>query len=302
MPAPFLSLSLSLSRGALLAATLLCLPGVAPWAQTAPALVGGGTHAVTGADVLAETMPMDAAARTNLLASPDAVLNTATNLYVRRLMSEQAVAQKIDQQPEVQRLLQIVRERVLADALGRETEAQARPTEPVLEQLARQNYQVMPQRFQQPERVHVRHILIPASAPDARAQAEALRQQLQQQGASFKELARKHSKDPGSARKDGDLGFITRGKMVAPFEEAAFALEQPGQLSAVVETRFGFHLIELVEKRPAGLQPFEEVKAQLVKEAAGGVAAAARQDLVRSVLDAAKPHPEAIEAFSATYR
>lgn len=301
MPAPSFPLSLSLSRGAFLAATLLCLPTVAPWAQTAPALVGGGAHAVTGADVLAETMPLDATARTNLLSSPDAVLHTATNLYVRRLMSEQAVAQKIDQQPEVQRLLQIVRERVLADALGRQTEAQARPTEPVLEQLARQNYLAMPQRFQQPERVHVRHILIPASAPDARAQAEALRQQLEQ-GASFKELARKHSKDPGSARKDGDLGFITRGKMVAPFEEAAFALDKPGQLSAVVETRFGFHVIELVEKRPAGLQPFEEVKDQLVKEAAGGVAAAARQDLVRSVLEAAKPHSEAIEAFSATYR
>ncbi len=301
MPTPSFPLPLSLSRSALLAAALLCLPGVAPWAQTAPALMGEGAHAITGADVLAETMPLDATARTNVLSSPDAVLNTATNLYVRRLMSEQAVEQKIDQQPEVQRLLQIVRERVLADALGREKEAQARPTEPVLEQLARQNYQAMPQRFQQPERVHVRHILIPTSAPDARTQAEALHQQLQQ-GASFPELARTHSKDPGSARKDGDLGFITRGKMVAPFEEAAFALDQPGQLSAVVETRFGFHVIELVEKRPAGLQPFEEVKAQLVKEAAGGVGMAARQDLVRSLLEAAKPHPEAIEAFSATYR
>ena len=301
MPTSSFPLPLSLLRGAFVAATLLCLPGVALWAQTAPALVGAGAQAVTGADVLAETMPMDAASRTNLLSSPDAVLHTATNLYVRRAMSEQAVAQKIDQQPDVQRLLQIVRERVLADALGRQKEEQARPTEPVLEQLARQNYQAMPQRFQQPERVHVRHILIPASAPDARAQAEALRQQLEQ-GASFKELARKHSKDPGSARKDGDLGFITRGKMVAPFEEAAFALDKPGQLSAVVETRFGFHVIELVEKRTAGLQPFEEVKAQLVKEAAGGVATAARQDLARSVLEAAKPHPEAIEAFSATYR
>ena len=174
MPTPSFPLPLSLPRSALLAATLLCLPGVAPWAQTAPALVGAGAQAVTGADVLAETMPMDAASRTNLLSSPDAVLHTATNLYVRRAMSEQAVAQKIDQQPDVQRLLQIVRERVLADALGRQKEEQARPTEPVLEQLARQNYQAMPQRFQQPERVHVRHILIPASAPDARAQATRL--------------------------------------------------------------------------------------------------------------------------------
>ena len=58
MPTPSFPLPLSLPRSALLAATLLCLPGVAPWAQTAPALVGAGAQAVTGADVLAETMPI----------------------------------------------------------------------------------------------------------------------------------------------------------------------------------------------------------------------------------------------------
>ncbi len=289
-------------RAVCLTAALMALHGISAWAQTAPPLLGEGTHAVMPADVLAETMTLDTAARANMLSAPDAVQRMATDIYVRRQMSERAVAQKIDQQPDVQRLLQIVRERVLSDAFARHQEAQARPTGPVLEKLALQNYQAHPQRFQQPERVHARHILIPGSATDARAQAEALRQLLLQQRASFEEMARQHSKDPGTAHKGGDLGFITRGKMVAPFEEAAFALEKPGQLSPVVETRFGFHVIELVEKRPAGLQPFDEVKAQLVQEAAGGIAMATRQEVVRPFLDAAKPHPEAIEAFSASQR
>lgn len=303
MPALYQPLSLCLSRttrSVCLATALMGLSSMAAWAQTTPALLGEGAHAVTAADILAESTPLDAAARANVLSSPDAVQRMATDIYVRRQMSALAVEQKIDQQPEVQRLLQIVRERVLADALARAKEAQARPSGPVLEQLARQNYKAMPKRFQQPERLHLRHILIPANAADARAQAEALRQQLQQ-GASFEELARKHSKDPGSARKGGDLGFVTRGKMVAPFEEAAFALDKPGQLSPVVETQFGFHVITLVEKRPAGLQPFDEVKELLLQEAAGGVGMAARQELARPILESATPHAEAIEAFSAGY-
>lgn len=288
-------------RGAFLTATLLGCPGMAAWAQTAPVLLGEGANAVTAADILAESTPLDARARANVLASPEAVQRMATDIYIRRQLSTVAAAQKLDQQPEVQRMLQIVRERILADALARTKEAQSRPTEQVLEQLALQNYKAMPQRFQQPERVHVRHILIPLDAPEARAKAQALRQQLLQ-GARFEELAREHSKDPGSARKGGDLGFVTRGKMVAPFEEAAFALTKPGELSEVVESRFGFHVIELVEKRPAGLQPFDEVKEQLVQEAANGAALSARQELVRPILETAKPHVEAIEAFSAGYR
>ena len=305
MPAlhPLLPLRLSrATRSACLAAALMGLAGMAA-AQSAQALLGEGAHAVTTADILAESLPLNAAARANVLSSPDAVQRMATDIYLRRRMSALAVEQQIDQQPEVQRVLQIVRERVLADALVRQAEAQARAAQPesVLLQLAQQNYKAMPQRFQQPERLHLRHILIPADATDARAQAEALRQQLQQ-GASFEALARQHSKDPGSAAKGGDLGFVTRGKMVAPFEEAAFALEKPGQLSDVVETQFGFHVIELLEKRPAGLQPFDEVKDRLVEEAAGGVGVAARQELARPILESATPHVEAIEAFSAGYR
>lgn len=87
-----------------------------------------------------------------------------------------------------------------------------------------------------PEKVHVRHILV-----EQEYEAKDLLRKLEQ-GVAFEELARKFSRCPSSAQ-GGDLGSFGKGRMVEPFEEAAFAL-QIGQVSAPVRTRFGYHLIE----------------------------------------------------------
>jgi hypothetical protein len=111
--------------------------------------------------------------------------------------------------------------------------------------------------------IQARHILlrIPADATPAqrdslREHAEALRQQAVQ-GADFAALAEQHSEDPGSAQRGGDLGFFGRGRMVAPFEEAAFRL-QPGEISPVVESPFGFHVIRVDERRQPEFEPARE--------------------------------------------
>ena len=78
---------------------------------------------------------------------------------------------------------------------------------------------------------------------------------------SFAELARKNSQDPGSAEKGGDLDFVTRGAMVKPFEDAMFALKK-GEISDVVETEFGYHIIQLNDIKPAVVPPFEQVRAE----------------------------------------
>ena len=290
-----------LRSSVLLAACLACGPLFAAGAESTTPLIGEGAAAITGNDLITETSTLDSQVRQRALASPENVQRLGAEMYIRRVLAAQAVEQKLDEDPAVKHLLAVVRERVLADALARRKEAQSRPTGPVLEKLAQQNYKTQQARFQQPERVHARHILIPLQAPNARDQAEALRKQVLE-GANFESLAKKNSKDPGSASKGGDLGLFTRGKMVEPFDNAVFALAKPGDVSEVVETRFGFHVIQLVEKRSAGVQPFAEVKDQLVEEAAGGIAANTRQGLMRPIMDAAKPHPEAIEAFTATYR
>jgi peptidyl-prolyl cis-trans isomerase C len=123
-------------------------------------------------------------------------------------------------------------------------------------------------KMSEPEAVHVQHILIrtptqadAAAKAKARAEAEAILKQLKG-GADFATLAKQKSQDPGSAPNGGDLPFFARGQMVPPFEQAAFTLK-PGEVSPVVETQFGFHIIKMVEHRAARVVPLEEARPQI---------------------------------------
>ncbi len=116
------------------------------------------------------------------------------------------------------------------------------------------------------------HILInadkaaPASERDkARAKAQELLAALKQNPNQFAELARKNSQDSGSASKGGDLDFFGRGAMVKPFEEVAFALKK-GEISDVVETEFGFHIIRLTDIKVPEQKSFESQRAKLEAE------------------------------------
>ncbi len=128
-------------------------------------------------------------------------------------------------------------------------------------------YRENEQRLTIPEQVRVRHILLtwkPLGKPDDRA---ALREQMAgilkqaRDGADFGELAKAHSED-SSAANGGDVGLFPRGQMVAAFDEAAFAL-QPGEISEVVETPYGVHIIKMEERQPAELLPLDEVRERL---------------------------------------
>ncbi len=100
--------------------------------------------------------------------------------------------------------------------------------------------------------VHLRHILVNVAPGEtaveaARAKIDTLLARVRN-GEDFAKLARLYSEDPGSAAKGGELGFIQRGDFVKEFEEAAFAL-QPGEISGVVRSQFGFHIIQLIDRR-----------------------------------------------------
>lgn len=116
------------------------------------------------------------------------------------------------------------------------------------------------------------HILIAADAAGgteakqkARARAEELYNQLKQKPASFADLARQHSQDPGSAAKGGDLGFFGRGSMVEAFEDAVFKMKV-GDVSAPVESPYGFHIIRLAAVKPGRVRSFDEVRGQIETE------------------------------------
>lgn len=141
------------------------------------------------------------------------------------------------------------------------------PKQTVTDAEVKAYYDKNPETFSQPEQVRASHILITvdAAANDAdkkkaREKAEGLLKQLQG-GADFAKLAQENSGCP-SSKQGGDLGYFGKGQMVKPFEEAAWALK-PGEVSGVVESQFGYHIIKLAEKKAAEKISFDEVKARI---------------------------------------
>jgi peptidyl-prolyl cis-trans isomerase D len=120
------------------------------------------------------------------------------------------------------------------------------------------------QQYSTPEEVHARHILLNTTGKDeaaVRKQAEGILAQVKG-GADFAALAQKVSEDEGSKVNGGDLGFFGRGRMVPEFENAAFSME-PGQISDLVKSQFGFHIIKVEEKRAASTQTLDQVRPQI---------------------------------------
>src|SRR5215472_11572564 len=125
-------------------------------------------------------------------------------------------------------------------------------------------YQHDIQQYQVPNRVHAEHILFmtvgktDAEVDEIKKKAEDVLKQVKK-GTKFDELAKKYSEDPGSKEKGGDLGWLIQGQTVAEFEEAVFSL-QPGQVSDLVKTQYGFHIIKVLEKETAHTKSLDEVK------------------------------------------
>ncbi|MES0875422.1 peptidylprolyl isomerase [Sinimarinibacterium thermocellulolyticum] len=203
------------------------------------------------------------------LSSPETLKQLIQTLYVRHRMSDVAEELGYTERPLVQAQLRRDREMRLAD-LATRLYYQSLEV-PDFAEAARTYYDEHPEEFITDETVHVAHILL--RAPDEadkrrrRPEAEALLKRLKD-GADFGELAAEHSED-GSRIMKGDLGPTKRGQMVPEFEEAAFALTQPGELSGVVETRFGLHIIKLLSRSAAEPIPFEDVRLKILSKLEG---------------------------------
>ncbi|MBN2184696.1 MAG: peptidylprolyl isomerase [Candidatus Krumholzibacteriota bacterium] len=124
-------------------------------------------------------------------------------------------------------------------------------------------------QFKNPERVKASHILIKTAADDSEEIKAEKRKRIEdllvrvKGGQKFADVASENSDCP-SSKNGGDLGFFSRGQMVKPFEDAAFELEK-GEISGIVETRFGYHIIMLTEKEPANTTPFDEISNDIVE-------------------------------------
>jgi peptidyl-prolyl cis-trans isomerase D len=155
-------------------------------------------------------------------------------------------------------------------------------------------------QFRTPERVHVRHILLKTTgqSPDevnkTKAKAEALLKQVRS-GGDFAALATKNSEDTVSAAKGGDVGWIVRGQTVPSFESAAFSLK-PNEISGLVTTEYGFHIVQVLAHEQAHLRPYDEVrgeiasglKNEMVADREQSLADQGRAELAKAPQDCAK--------------
>lgn len=171
----------------------------------------------------------------------------------------------------------------------------------------RRAYEKNAGKYETPEERRASHILIqvPADASEAeqkaaRARIEALLQQVRKNPADFARLAKEHSQDPGSAQKGGDLGYFPRGAMVKPFEDAVFSLRE-NQISDVVRSDFGFHIIRLTGIKAGKKQGFDEMRdkiaAELRLEAAGRKFAEAAESFSNTVYEQSDSLKPAAELF-----
>jgi peptidyl-prolyl cis-trans isomerase C len=181
------------------------------------------------------------------------------------LIAQEARDKKLDQDPKIQAKIEDIMNAVLAqEFLQREIEGKVKITDDEIETY----YKGHKEEFTNPESVKARHILlkVPEGADEkawkeAESKAKDIKEKLKN-GEDFAELAKKYSDDPGSKDKGGDLGFFTKGRMVPEFESAAFSLK-PGELSDPVKTNFGYHIIEVQEKKAASTKTLKEVQAQI---------------------------------------
>lgn len=155
-------------------------------------------------------------------------------------------------------------------------------------------------RFENPERIKVRHILFSTmdkseeEAATAHEKAEAVLEQLRG-GADFVEMAREHSEDPGNADNGGDLGWVTRGMMDPAFEQASFALQTGALSEAPVKSEFGYHLIRLDDRESGSVKPLSEVREVIRADLKAERAQSSRYALMDNALVTAQQAGEALE-------
>lgn len=261
--------------------------GLAPAADEA---VINGPEASVGADsIRAEVSNWDLDKLKNLPDSPSIEL-FVNDLILRSVLAARARGDGLDKDPLVRQRVQNAVDKVLYDAYMERAE-DAKIDRAGAVALARDEYRANPDRYTVPEQIRVRHILIRPNAERSREQAREIAEGLltrAENGESFEELAKAYSEDPTNAEKGGDLGFFPRKKMVRPFDRAAFKLKTPGELSKVVETGFGYHIIQLVEHKDAYVRPFEEIQDPLAESIYRRMRGQVRAEIALPIVDREK--------------
>jgi len=180
------------------------------------------------------------------------------NIIEQKMMAGEARRLGLDQKPEVKLRIQHWVDIILAQAYY----TQLREGVALSPDEVKAYYETHPQAFEAPEQIHVKHIIVGTRAAAEKAMAEL------DTGRTFEAVAQEINMD-ASKERGGDIGWYPRGRLVPELETAAFAL-QKGEVSDIVQTRFGFHIIKLEDRRASQVKPFadvqEEVRLRAIQE------------------------------------
>ena len=179
-----------------------------------------------------------------------AIRDDLINLEV---ISQAATKNGLDKQPEIAQQLELARQSVLAGAFVQDYAK----NHPIGDDVLKQEYEALKKRVGNKE-YKLSHILVETEDEAKKVEAEL------KKGAKFAKVAKAHSKDPGSKDNGGDLGWAVPSNFVQPFGEAVLKLNK-GQISAPVQTQYGWHVIKLEDTRELKVPTFEEMKPNLEK-------------------------------------
>lgn len=225
-------------------------------------------------------------------------------IYTTRVLASES--KKVDQIDNVQIewLGTFQMESVLKEALLN-IEAQESLKRVDFDKVSAEIYEQQKDQFLNDVEIHAAHILLNTrgkNEEEVQKQIVELREKALAENSDFLELAKEHSQDPSAKRNGGDLGFFKKGRMVKPFEDAAFSTPV-GEISEPVKSKFGYHILKVLDKRGGDVKPFEEVKPAIISELKKQIASKYKVDRLNLVVESVKSKPslEAVERIVAKY-
>ncbi|CAH1077580.1 peptidylprolyl isomerase [Candidatus Nitrotoga sp. 1052] len=251
-----------LKQYAALAVMVCC---TAPALSVEQVLIESEKIRITSLDFEADLMRIPPEHRAEVLASKARIAKLLENLLINKTLAAQARSAGIDREPVMGKQIEMAADKLLAqeqiNRIAKEVKI------PNFDARAREMYQVDIEKYTVPTKVRVSHILVDTKNRTPEEALQRIKQVREQAvgGKKFEELALEYSDDPSAKGNKGDLGFFEEGKMVKPFSDAAFAISAPGDISEPVKTIFGYHIIQLHEKKPKLVRSFEEVKERIVQ-------------------------------------
>lgn len=266
-------------------ASALSLQALAATLPPETPLVVDGPIKVDAADLEGYMLRVPGEKRADVRSSHDRVASMVDNIFVTRAVAAKARGLGLDKDVAVQRRLQQVQDALLADVYMQHLEKTS-PT-PNLDQRALELYRADQARYVTAEQVHIQHLLVGLTGRTremALQRAKEVRAEAVSGKEDFLALAARLSDDPDKKRNGGDLGYNSPNSFVEPMVKALATMKK-GEISEPIESRLGFHIVRLIDRKLAEPIPFERAKESIVNAEKERIAKKRHEDLVREIRD-----------------